>query len=78
MTLDLVTDIELLRKAAKMLEAENLAMSKIIGKLKRELHELKGGDPEQLVLQIAELEEQLSRRNKALFGEKTEKRSSEK
>ena len=75
MTIDEVDDIEVLRKAAKLLEAENLAMAKMIVKLKRELHELKRGRPEQLKLelQIAELEEQLARRNKLLFGEKSEK-----
>jgi transposase len=74
MSLDEVDDIEVLRRAAKILESENQAMAKMIAKLKRELHELKGGDPEQLRLQIAELEEQLSRRNKALFGDSSEKR----
>ncbi len=75
MTLDDVEDIETLRKAAKMLESENLQMAKMISRLKRELFELKHGKPEQLKLelQIAELEEQLARRNKMLFGDKSEK-----
>ena len=78
MTIDEVEDIEVLRRAAKVLEAENLAMSKMIVKLKRELFEMKHGKPEQLMLQIAELEEQLARRNKMLFGEKSEKRPANK
>jgi transposase len=75
MTLDDVEDIETLRRAAKMLESENLQMAKMITRLKRELFELKNGRPEQLKLelQIAELEEQLARRNKLLFGDKSEK-----
>src|SRR5690606_11969068 len=75
MTLDDVEDIELLRKAAKLLDAEVQTLSKLVMKLKRELHELKHGRPEQLKLelQIAELEEQLARRNRLLFGEKSEK-----
>ena len=63
MTIDEVEDIEVLRRAAKVLEAENLSMSKMIVKLKRELFEMKHGKPEQLMLQIAELEDQLARRN---------------
>src|SRR5690606_2456549 len=80
MTLDDVEDIELLRKAAKLLDAEVQTLSKLVIQLKRELHELKHGRPEQLKLelQIAELEEQLARRNKMLFGEKSEKRPANK
>ena len=43
--------------------------------LAEKLHALEGGDPEQLKLQIAGLEEQLAQRNHLLFGDKTEKRS---
>jgi len=77
-TIDEVEDIEVLRRAAKVLEAENLVMSKLIVKLKRELFEMKHGRPEQLMLQIAELENQLARRNKMLFGDKSEKRPANK
>jgi len=77
-TIDEVDDIEVLRRAAKVLEAENLVMSKMIVKLKRELFEMKHGRPEQLMLQIAELEDQLARRNKLLFGDKSEKRPASK
>jgi len=80
MTIDEVEDIELLRRAAKMLEAENLEMAKMIQRLKRELFELKHGKAEQLELemQLQELEEQLARRNKLLFGDSSEKRGSSK
>lgn len=75
MTLDDVEDIETLRRAAKLLDAEVQTLSKLVLKLKRELFELKHGKAEQLKLelQIAELEEQLARRNKLLFGDKSEK-----
>jgi hypothetical protein len=43
--------------------------------MKKELHALRGGDPEQLKLQIADLEQQLTKRNQLLFGDKSEKRS---
>lgn len=80
MTIDEVEDIELLRRAAKMLEAENLEMAKMIKRLKREVFELKHGKPEQLKLemQIQELEDQLARRNKLLFGDSSEKRGAAK
>lgn len=73
MTLDEVTDIEILRRAAKLLEAENLVMAKTILKLKRELQKLKGKRSNELRKQIADLEEQLANRNHALFGESSEK-----
>jgi transposase len=74
-TLDDVEDIETLRRAAKLLDAEVQTLSKLVLKLKRELFELKHGKAEQLKLelQLAELEEQLARRNKLLFGDKSEK-----
>ena len=80
MTLDDLEDIETLRRAAKMLEAENLQMAKMITRLKRELFELKHGKAEQLELQlqIQELEDQLARRNKVLFGDSSEKRGTDK
>lgn len=78
MTLDDVEDIETLRRAAKILEAEVQTLSKLVLSLKRELHEAKHGKPEQLKLslQIQELEDQLARRNKLLFGDSSEKRGS--
>ena len=76
MQLEDEVDIEVLRRAALVLESENKKLSAWIGKLKKELHELKGGDPEQLKLQIADLERQLATRNKMIFGDSTEKRGS--
>jgi hypothetical protein len=75
MTLDQIEDIELLRKAALLLQEDNRKLVRLITKLKKELHALRGGDPEQLKLQIADLEQQLAKRNQLLFGDKSEKRS---
>ena len=77
-TLDQIEDIELLRKAALLLQEDNKKLVRLIGKLKKELHALRGGDPEQLKLQIADLEQQLAKRNQLLFGDKSEKRSHDK
>ena len=78
MTLDQIDDIELLRKAALLLQEDNKRLVGLLAKMKKELHALRGGDPEQLKLQIAELEQQLAKRNQMLFGDKSEKRSSSK
>jgi len=79
-TLDDVDDIETLRRAAKILEAEVQVLVKTVTKLKRRVFELEHGKPEQLELQkiIDDLEEQLARRNKLLFGDSSEKRGAAK
>jgi len=74
-TLDQIDDIELLRKAALLLQEDNKKLVRQIAKMKKELHALRGGDPEQLKLAIVELEQQLAKRNQMLFGDKSEKRS---
>jgi transposase len=74
MTLKDVSDIETVRKAALLLEAENQLLSREVAKLRRELHELRGGDPEQLALQLAGLESQLATLRQKVFGDSTEKR----
>lgn len=74
MTLEHLTDYESLLAAAKLLEAENLAMIKVIAKLKARLAKLEGKEAVQLQLQIAELESELARARKKLFGDKTEQR----
>jgi cell division protein FtsB len=50
MTLYDVSDIETVRKMALLLEAENQKLAREVAKLRREVHELRGGDPEQLAL----------------------------
>jgi transposase len=74
MTLDDIEDTETLRRAAKLLEAENQRLAKEIAKLAKELHALKGGDPQQLMLQLAGLEQQLANLQKKVFGDSSEKR----
>jgi len=73
-TLNEIDDIEVLRKAALLLQEDNKKLVRLLAKLKKELHELRGGDPEQLRLQIADLEQQLATRNRLLFGDRSEKR----
>jgi hypothetical protein len=70
-TLDQIDDIELLRKAALLLQEDNKKLVRLIAKMKKELHALRGGDPEQLKLAIADLEQQLAKRNDMLFGDVT-------
>jgi transposase len=75
MTLYDVSDIETVRKMALLLEAENQRMAREIAKLHREMHELRGGDPEQLALKLAGLEGQLATLRQKVFGESSEKRA---
>lgn len=72
--LEVEDDIETVRSAALLLLAENKRLTQKTLDLTRELLELKGGGPEQLKLKLAELEEQLAARNRALFGKASEKR----
>jgi len=72
--LEVEKDLETIRQAALLLEAENKKLVTKNVELTRELLRLKGLGPEQLALKIAELEQQLAARNKALFGKSSEKR----
>jgi transposase len=72
--LDQEKDIETLRQAAVLLERENQRLTSKVLELTRQLVHLRGGDAEQLRLQIAELEQQLARRNHMVFGRSSEKR----
>lgn len=67
-------DIERLRQAALLLEAENKRLIEKVLELSRQLATAKGDDATALQLKLAELERQLALRNKALFGVSTEKR----
>jgi len=69
MTLGDVSDIETVRKAALLLEAENQRLAREVAKRRRELHEPKGGDPEQLALQLEGIENQLATLRQKLLGE---------
>jgi transposase len=75
MRLEMEKDLETVRQAALLLQAENQKLAAKNIELQRELLKLKGHGPEQLALKIADLEQQLAARNKALFGKSSEKRS---
>jgi len=71
--LNVEKDLETVRRAALLLESENKKLVRENLKLARQLLELKGGGPEQLALKLADLQEQLAARNRALFGKSSEK-----
>jgi len=62
------TDIERLRQVAQLLQAENDRLHRRLVKLAQELSRAKGEDAERLQLELQLLQEQLRRRNQALFG----------
>ena len=68
-------DLETVRQAALLLEAENKKLITKNLELQRELMKLKGMGAEQLQLKIAELEQQLQASNRRLFGTSSEKRN---
>jgi transposase len=70
-------DPEILRAANRLLEAENTRLTKLNLALKNELAASKGHEVQSLQAQIAELEQQLAVRNKALFGDSSERRPSQ-
>jgi transposase len=67
-------DIERLREAALLLEAENQRLVGKVSELTRALAGAKGEDALEIQLRIAELEAQLARRNHLLFAPSSEKR----
>jgi transposase len=72
--IDLVTDMDLLRKAALLLEQENRKLIDQVITLRRKLLAAEGMSPEALQIQIQKLEQQLAQRDHALFGRSSEKR----
>ena len=72
---DLKRDPERLHQAATLLEAENKKLIDKVLSLQARIDALEGRDPSTLQMRIAELEQQLSVRNQALFGDKSEKRN---
>jgi transposase len=72
---DLKRDPERLHQAATLLEAENKKLIEKNLELQARIDALQGRDPATLQMRIAELEQQLSVRNQALFGDKSEKRN---
>jgi hypothetical protein len=75
MRLAMEKDLETVRQAALLLEAENRKLVAKNLELQTELLKLKGLGVEQLALRLAELEQQLAARNKMLFGSSSEKRN---
>lgn len=73
-TLEHLTDYESLLAAAKLLQSENSALVKMVQQLKARLAKLEGKEAVQLKLQIEELESELARQRKKLFGDKSEQR----
>jgi transposase len=69
-------DVERLRAAALLLEAENRRLVAQVMELMRRLVKAEGKDAQELQLRIAALEEQLAKRNQEMFGASTEKRGS--
>lgn len=68
-------NIEILRQAATLLENENIKLIKRTIELERENLVLKGKNPAEMQLRLAALEQELQKKNKALFGPKSEKQS---
>ena len=78
MRLEQVSDVNLLRQAATLLEHENKRLVAKLAELQQELLALKGGSPEQLRFQLEQLQAALALRTKKIFGDSSEKRPSEK
>ena len=72
---DLKRDPERLHQAATLLETENKKLIEKNLELQARVDALEGREPGTLQMRIAELEQQLSVRNQALFGDKSEKRN---
>lgn len=73
--IDTERDIEVLRQAAQILDAENQRLIAKVTELQRQLLVAKGVSAEALQLKLVELTEQLQRRTQALFGDSSERRS---
>lgn len=69
-------DIEVLRQVARLLDREVQALHQRIQKLVSEIVRLRGGDASALQLELEQLQELLARRERALFGDSSEKRTS--
>lgn len=67
-------DVERLRQAALLLEAENRRLTSRVLELTRQLLTAKGEAAEVLQLRLVELERQLSQARDALYGPSSEKR----
>ena len=68
------TDIEQLRRVARLLDAENSRLHKRLIELTRALRTATGKDSVQLELELGRLQDQLSRLNQDIYGASSEKR----
>lgn len=75
MSFDNETNIATLRQAVRLLEQENRKLIQLNLELKKALAEAKGEKAQQLELQIAALQQTLATRNRALFGDSSERRT---
>lgn len=67
-------DIEVLRQAARLLEAENRQLHLRIAQVLSELNKLKGKDSKGLQLELSKLQRQLEQRNQKLFAASSSER----
>ena len=67
-------DIEVLRQVARLLDREVQALQQRIQRLVSEIVRLRGGDASVLQLELEQIQELLARRERALFGDSSEKR----
>lgn len=68
------SDIEQLRRVARLLDAENQRLHKRLAELVRALQAAQGQDAVQLELELSRLQDQLARINQDIFGPSSEKR----
>ncbi len=72
--IDTESDIEQLRRVARLLDAENQRLHKRLVELVRALQTAQGQDSVQLELELSRLQDQLSRINQDIYGPCSEKR----
>jgi len=70
-------DTEILRQAARLLEAENRRLVQRVMELTTALLEAQGKDREALQLEIESLQAELGKKNRMLFGKSSERRSAD-
>ncbi len=70
-------DTEILRQAARLLEAENRRLVKRVMDLTTALLQAQGKDRVALQLEIESLQAELQKKNRMLFGKSSERRSAE-